>query len=211
MASMAVSPAFFIMSSSSWAPSPCLSCDEAPAVRESVPKAKGMPLAFAILTACSWLALVARALACKAAGSLSMLLMMRSTTSSVGTRMAPFSFMRSAAASSMKEPCSMVWQPARSAAMMPGWPWQCAATTRSARCASSTIVRISSSLNCWCKGWSSSDSTPPEAQILMSFAPRRKFPRTAFRHSGLPSQQHMVEVRLSGSCMAGCFPSNSAG
>ena len=41
----------------------------------------------------------------------------------------------------------MVWQPLRTA-MIPGLPWQWAATTRSARAASPTIARISSSENC---------------------------------------------------------------
>lgn len=71
--------------------------------------------------------------------------------------------------------------------MMPGLPWQCAATTRSARPASSTIARSSLPENCWWIGWSTSLSTPPEAQILITRAFLRSWRRTALRQSGTPS------------------------
>ncbi len=65
----------------------------------------------------------------------------------------------------------MVRTPSRSAAMIPGLPWQWAATTRSARAASATMAAISSSENCWWIGSSISLITPPDAQILMTLAP----------------------------------------
>mmetsp|Transcript_60804 Transcript_60804/g.181161 ORF Transcript_60804/g.181161 Transcript_60804/m.181161 type:complete len:212 (-) Transcript_60804:535-1170(-) len=211
MASMAVKPTFSINNSSSFAESPSRHGDFSPQVSESVPTANGMPLAFAIFTASAWESITTRPLAWMCGGIVEMALLTLSTTSIVGTSMAPFSFMRSAASSSRKEPCSIVPTPARSAAMMPGFPWQWAATKRSLRWASSTMVRISSSLNCWWIGLSISVSTPPDAQILISLAPRRMFLRTAFRHSWLPSQQHITATRLSSLCSAAWMPRNSMG
>src|SRR5437773_1298677 len=62
----------------------------------------------------------------------------RSRMYRVGTRIAFLWIMRSTASSSRYDPCSIVPQPARRAAMIPGFPWQCAATIRSARAASPT-------------------------------------------------------------------------
>ena len=81
----------------------------------------------------------------------------------------------------------MVRTPARSAAMMPGLPWQCAATTRSASPATSTIVRNSGTVNCWWIGSSTSESTPPDAHTLITFAFRLSCSRTALAHSSGPS------------------------
>ena len=81
----------------------------------------------------------------------------------------------------------MVVTPASSAAMIPGLPWQCAATARSASPATSTIARSSAPVNCWWIGWSTSESTPPEAQTLITAAPRRSCSRTARMHSAMPS------------------------
>ena len=103
------------------------------------------------------------------------------------TRIAPLSRIAAAASSSRNVPCSIVRTPAASAAMMPGLPWQCAATTRSASPATSTIARSSASVNCWWIGSSISDSTPPEAHTLMTFAPARSCSRTARAHSAGPS------------------------
>ncbi len=81
----------------------------------------------------------------------------------------------------------MVRTPASSATMMPGLPWQCAATTRSAIPATSTMARSSARVNCWCIGWSTSDSTPPEAHTLITFALRLSCSRAALAHSAGPS------------------------
>src|SRR5438132_7675539 len=51
----------------------------------------------------------------------------RSRMYRVGTRIAFLWIMRSTASSSRYDPCSIVPQPARRAAMIPGFPWQCAA------------------------------------------------------------------------------------
>jgi len=53
--------------------------------------------------------------------------------------------------------------PASSAAIMPGLPSQWAATIRSLIAATSTIARISATVNCWWIGWSTSLNTPPDA------------------------------------------------
>jgi len=81
----------------------------------------------------------------------------------------------------------MVRTPASTAAMMPGLPWQCAATTRSARPATSTIARSSATVNCWWIGSSISDITPPEAHTLITRAFCRSCSLTARMHSAGPS------------------------
>ena len=86
----------------------------------------------------------------------------------------------------------MVRTPAASAAMIPGLPWQCAATTRSAIPATSTMARSSASVNCWWIGSSTSDSTPPDAHTLISLALRRSCSRTARAQSSGPSASRMV-------------------
>ncbi len=86
----------------------------------------------------------------------------------------------------------MVATPASSAAMMPGLPWQCAATTRSAMPATSTMARSSAPVNCWWMGSSISDSTPPEAHTLITEAPWRSCSRTARMHSAGPSASRSV-------------------
>lgn len=53
---------------------------------------------------------------------------------------------------------------------MPSLPWQWAATALRWRLASAVRFAISSSENCWCAMWSTSDKTPPEQQILMTLA-----------------------------------------
>src|ERR1700684_735863 len=65
----------------------------------------------------------------------------------------------------------MVRTPARSAAMMPGLPWQCAATARSASPATSTMARSSAPVNCWWIGSSTSDLTPPAAPERLADRP----------------------------------------
>ena len=86
----------------------------------------------------------------------------------------------------------MVRTPARSAAMMPGLPWQCAATTRSASPAISTITRNSATVNCWWTGSSTSESTPPDAHTLITFAFRLSCSRTALAHSSGPSASRIM-------------------
>ncbi len=81
----------------------------------------------------------------------------------------------------------MVVTPASSAAMMPGLPWQCAATARSASPATSTMARSSGLVNCWWIGSSTSDSTPPDAQTLITLALRRSCSLTARMQSLIPS------------------------
>ena len=76
--------------------------------------------------------------------------------------------------------------------MMPGLPWQCAATTRSASPATSTMARSSAPVNCWWMGSSTSDSTPPDAHTLITAAPRRSCSRTARMHSAGPSASRNV-------------------
>src|SRR5881409_3524810 len=125
----------------------------------------------------------------------------RSMMNRVGTRIASRASIRSAASSSRNVPCSIVRHPARSAAMIPGLPWQWAATTRSARAASPTIASSSSRENCAWTGWSSSLATPPDARTLMTLAPIRSCIRTPFRHSGTPSQRHEKPVRRNTSWM----------
>ncbi len=90
----------------------------------------------------------------------------------------------------------MVRTPARSAAMIPGLPWQCAATTRSASPATSTMARSSAMVNCWWIGSSTSESTPPDAHTLITFALRRSCSRTARTQSSGPSARRIVPVSL---------------
>src|SRR3989475_829217 len=137
----------------------------------------------------------------------------RSMMNRVGTRIASRASIRSAASSSRNVPCSIVRHPARSAAMIPGLPWQWAATTRSARAASPTIASSSSRENCAWTGWSSSLATPPDARTLMTLAPIRSCIRTPFRHSGTPSQRYEKPVRRNTSWMksSGNIPDGCAG
>ena len=62
----------------------------------------------------------------------------------VGTYQVPFFFNTAAASASMYVPCSIERAPALLTQIMPSLPWQCAATKRPRRLASSTAARISS-------------------------------------------------------------------
>ena len=57
------------------------------------------------------------------------------------------------------------------------------------------MIRSSASVNCWCTGWSISDSTPPLAHTLITLALRRSCSLTARAHAEGPSASAMIPSR----------------
>ena len=153
---------------------------------ESVPKAIFTPIFTARRNISSWAANAAFALAATGGGKRSSLPPVHCPAMQVGTRNVPFDFMRARVSSVRNEPCSIESMPASTAVRAATSPCACAAVLRFRRCASSMIAVSSSSVSCGAATSSPSDSTPPEAHILMTSAPYLMSRRTAWRPWSAP-------------------------
>jgi hypothetical protein len=119
----------------------------------------------------------------------------------VGIRGTSRSSMRSIPSSSIRSPCSMLVMPARRAFLMPPVPsaWASVPRIPAAR-ASSTMARISSTVNCDASGLSAADQTPPVAMTLIQSAPARIWSlaarRTASGPSATPGGRSLISVAM---------------
>src|SRR3546814_6995074 len=108
------------------------------------------------------------------------------SASRVGTRYTPFCFINRSVSGCRKLPGSIESTPASIACLAARSPWLCAATLRPQAWASDTIAASSAGVSCGTSTGSDSDSTPPDAQILITSAPYFICRRVARRHSSGP-------------------------